>query len=108
MFGLVGTSLKMRFIIDRGLNQKMPCQHQIFMFLKVISRSSKSQISLLWKKKNQYLQGSLLGPFARSRAAVKEKWVSKAATTISPVQLKNQKKFSPCTIRKTFSLYLPH
>lgn len=53
MFGLVGTSLKMRFIIDRGLNQKIPCQHQIFIFLKVLSRSSKSQISLLWEKKKK-------------------------------------------------------
>ena len=60
MFGLLGTSLKMRFRIERGSKQKnaltasgLTC-FSLFMLLK-------AQISLLWKKKkkkNQHLQSS--------------------------------------------------
>ena len=111
MFGLLGTSLKMRFRIERGSKQKnaltasgLTC-FSLFMLLK-------AQISLLWKKKKKISTSRALpGSFASNTAAVKERWVSKAPTTVLPVWLKNQKKkkekkFSSCTIRKTLSLYL--
>ena len=92
MFGLLGTSLKMRFRIERGSKQKnaltasgLTC-FSLFMLLK-------AQISLLWKKKKKISTSRALpGSFASNTAAVKERWVSKAPTTVLPVWLKNQKK----------------
>ena len=109
MFGLLGTSLKMRFRIERGSKQKnaltasgLTC-FSLFMLLK-------AQISLLWKKKKISTSRALPGSFASNTATVKERWVSKAPTNVLPSWLKNQKKkekkFSSCTIRKILSLYL--